>query len=84
MWRFENSVNHISKDGTLTRSAQIETYCKGIEQKAVANSLGVRSLIDEVKRSGLSSDLQERFATLTENKCRWNLLQMTQSECSMR
>jgi hypothetical protein len=45
VWRFENSVNHISKDGTLTRSAQIETYCKGIEEKAVAISLGVVTVV---------------------------------------
>ena len=76
VWRFENSVNHISKDGTLTRSAQIETYCKGIEEKAVAISHGVVSLIDQVKRSGVSSNLQERFAALTENKYLWNSLQM--------
>jgi hypothetical protein len=36
----------------------------------------VVSLIDQVKRSGVSSNLQERFAALTENKYLWNLLQM--------
>jgi hypothetical protein len=51
VWRFENSVNHISKDGTLTRSAQIETYCKGIEEKAVAISLGVVSMVDNHGRT---------------------------------
>jgi hypothetical protein len=76
VWRFENSLNHISKDGAVTRSAQIEASCKGIEETAGAISVGVARLIDQVKRNGLFPDLQESFAALTKNKYLWDLFQM--------
>lgn len=74
VWRFENSVSHIGKDGTVRRSAQLEAYCERIKQEEGDISVQLASMAEQVRQDGMSPDIQERFRALAGNEHLWNLL----------
>jgi len=74
-WRYENSANHTSNDGTPTRSPQVEAICKRVTKEAVDTVLRLRALIDQVNRYGVFPDLQEKFAACGLYEGYWGLFQ---------